>query len=129
MPEHPEENPEEKEYYELVGKHMLHGPCGAQNPNSPCMVPNKDGIKACKGGYPKNWNAKTHLQPNGYPNYARPDNKRVIWKNGKKYDNRWVVPHNRYILLKYKGHCNVEYTASLSTVKYQLKYSKVLSRK
>jgi hypothetical protein len=33
-----------------------------------------------------------------------------------------VIPHNRLILLKYRCHCNVEFTASLSTVRYQFKY-------
>ena len=122
-PDNPDHNPEEKEYYELVSKHMLHGPCGARNPNSPCMIPNKDGKKACRAGYPKSFIKQTYLQQNGYPNYARPDNGRVIIKNGIKYDNRWVIPHNRYILLKYKCHVNVEHTASLSTVRYQFKYT------
>ena len=63
-----------------------------------------------------------HLQKNGYPIYARPNNGRTITKRGFVYDNRWVVPHNRYILCKYKCHANVEYTASLSTVRYQFKY-------
>ena len=121
-PKNPDYNPEEKEYYELVGQHMLHGPCGPAYPNSPCMVPNKDGKKACRAGYPKLFNEKTHLQTNGYPNYARPNNGRTITKNNFVYDNRWVVPHNRFLICKYKGHINVEYTASLSTVRYQFKY-------
>ena len=121
-PEHPERNPEEKEYYELVSKHMLHGPCGARNPNSPCMIPNKDGVKACKAGYPKSFTDKTYLQANGYPCYARPDNGRVIRKNGVDYDNRWVVPHNRYLLLTRRCHINVEYTCDLGSIRYQFKY-------
>jgi hypothetical protein len=87
------------------------------------MIPNKDGVKVCRAGYPKLFNEKTHLQQNGYPNYARPNNGRVIKKGSFEYDNRWVVPHNPLILLKYRCHCNVEYTASLSTVRYQFKYT------
>ena len=121
-PDDPDHNSNLKEYYELVAQHMLHGPCGDKYPNAPCMVPNKDGKKACRAGYPKLYNEKTHLQANGYPHYARPDNGRFIMKNGVKYTNRDVVPHNPYILVKYKSHCNVEYTASLSTVRYQFKY-------
>ena len=121
-PENPDRNPEEREYYELVGQHMLHGPCGPAYPDSPCMVPNKDGKKACRAGYPKLFSEKTHLQTNGYPNYARPDNKITFKKNGFVFDNRWVVPHNKFILCKYKCHVNVEYTASLSTVRYSFKY-------
>ena len=121
-PEHPERNPEEKEYYELIAKHMLHGPCGARNPNSPCMVPNKDGKKACRFGYPKQFTEKTYLQQNGYPCYARPNNGRKIIKNGIEYDNRDISPHNRYILCKQRCHVNVEYTGSFSTVNYLFKY-------
>ena len=118
------DDPEEKEYSELVGQHMLHGPCGAAFPDSPCMVRNKDGKLACRAGYPKPFNEKTTLQQNGYPNYARPNNGRTFKKKKSNfvYDNRWVIPHNRYLLLKYRCHINVEFTASLSTVKYQFKY-------
>ena len=111
------------EYHKLVVTHMLHGPCGASNPNSPCMVKNVDGKKVCKAGYPKQWNAKTYLQPNGYPVYCRKNDGRTYVKKDFKYDNRWVVPHNRAMLLRHKCHVNVEYTASLSTVRYQFKYT------
>ena len=73
---------------------MLQGPCGARNHNSSFMIPNKDEIKAYRVGYSKLFNKKMHLHPNDYPYYARPDNGRVIIKNGIKYDNRWVFPHN-----------------------------------
>ena len=109
-------------YYEMVINHMLHGPCGENYPNSPCMVTNKDGKKACRAGYPKAFTEHTHLQHNGYPAYARPNNGRTVVKNGKKFDNTFVVPHNRYLLLKYGSHINVEFTASLSTLRYQFKY-------
>ena len=113
---------EDPEYYELVKKHMVHGPCGKRNPNAPCMILNKSGAKVCRAGFPKPFNEKTHLQQNGYPNYARPNNGRVIRKGSNVFTNQDVVAHNRYVLLKYKCHCNVEYTATLSTVRYQFKY-------
>lgn len=36
--------------YEYVGKHMMHGPCGAANSRSPCM---KDGV--CSKDFPKEY--------------------------------------------------------------------------
>ena len=36
-------------------------------------------------------------------------------------DNRWVVPFNKYLLLKYYCHINVEMCASIQTIKYVYK--------
>jgi hypothetical protein len=57
--------------YELVTKLMVHNPCGAANPNAPCM---KDG--KCSKGYPKPFQAQTQLSEDGYTLYAHPDNGR-----------------------------------------------------
>ena len=40
--------------HKLVTTHMVHKPCGAANPNAPCM---KDG--KCSKGYPKPFQAET----------------------------------------------------------------------
>ena len=37
-------------------------------------------------------------------------------------DNKWVVPYNPFLLLKYEGHCNVEYVNTVQSVKYLYKY-------
>jgi len=41
-----------------------------------------------------------------------------------RYDNRWVMPYNAYLLLRYNAHThiNVEYYASVKAVKYLYKY-------
>ena len=106
------------ELYDAIGNFMLHGPCGPGFA-SKCM---EKGV--CTKGYPKPFQETTILPPDGhgYPLYARPDNKRYILKNGFMYDNRWVVPHNRWLLLKYQCHINVEFVGSFSTVKYVFKY-------
>jgi hypothetical protein len=42
--------------YALVVKHMVHGPCGVLNPNSPCM---KNG--RCSKDYPKPFHGETSV--------------------------------------------------------------------
>ena len=113
-------DPEEKpELYECVSKYMLHGPCGPGYPNAPCM---ENGV--CSNGYPKDFQEETKLphDGHGYPIYARPENERFIEKNGFVYDNRWVVPYNEFILIKYDCHINTEFIGSFTTIKYVYKY-------
>ena len=114
----PDEN-EDPELFKAVSSFMLHGPCGPGYPHSKCMENGK-----CSKGFPKDFNDKTSL-PNdghGYPLYARPDNGRLIEKDGFQFDNRWIVPYNRMLLLKNKCHINVEFVGSFTTVKYIYKY-------
>lgn len=40
-------------------------------------------------------------------------------------DNGWVVPHNRFLTLKYDCHINVEVCISVESVKYLYKVSKL----
>ena len=107
------------ELYECVTTYMLHGPCGPGYPAAPCM---KDG--QCSKFFPKDFADGTTLPHNGsgYPIYCRPDNGRVFEKDGFKYDNRWVVPYNSYILKKFKCHVNCEFCGSFLTIRYLYKY-------
>jgi hypothetical protein len=50
--------------YDSVMAHMIHGPCGAINKNSPCM--DKEG---CCKKFPKDFNEETMINDNGYPTY------------------------------------------------------------
>ena len=81
--------------YQTVTNCMLHGPCGADKPNAPCMVDGK-----CSKHYPKEFSETTVYGENGYPQYARPNNGRTVVKNGFTYDNRNVVPYNAYLSAK-----------------------------
>jgi hypothetical protein len=71
------------ELYELVKSCMVHGPCGALRPHSPCMVEGK-----CSKGFPKAFTAETSLAFNGYPLYRRRDNGRTIRIGNCDIDNR-----------------------------------------
>ena len=106
---------------EIVIAHMVHGPCGtlgcAGRP-APCMDENGE----CKKGYPRDWAEESRQHTNGYPVYRRRNDGRSFVKYGKCLDNRWIVPHNRYLSLKYNAHINVEICTTVKSVKYIYKY-------
>ena len=104
-------------YYECVKELMMHGPCGVVRKSSPCM---RDG--RCTKYYPKKFVADTIFDDDGYPIYRRRDNGLVVLKDGVSLDNRYVVPHNRFLLMKYGGHINVEWCNQSRSIKYLFKY-------
>ena len=121
------EIPDEREnpiLYALVKKHMLHGPCCEARPNSSCMETNKQGLRVCGKDYPKPYIRTTITPENRNPIYKRPNNGRSIEKPNINYvfTNRDVVPYNRYLLLKYRCHTNVEVINGYGIIKYLFKY-------
>lgn len=107
----------EPRLHDLVRRHMLHGPCGELNPACPCMREGK-----CSKRYPKDFTEETVKNSNGYPLYCRPDNGKTVAVGRHTLDNRWVVPYNKHLLLKYNCHVNVEVCSSLKSIKYLHKY-------
>lgn len=108
--------------YKAVASHMMHGPCGIDNPDCPCM---KDG--QCTKDYPKDFCHQTVVLDNGYIKHRRRNTGRVIMKRARgghliELDNRSVVPYNIYLLAKYDCHINVEICNSVQSVKYLHKY-------
>ncbi|KAL3625913.1 hypothetical protein CASFOL_030442 [Castilleja foliolosa] len=104
-------------YYDAVKTHMMHGPCGHVRKNSPCMVDGK-----CTKHFPKRYTETTVIDDEGYPRYRRRDDSRTVEKNGVPLDNRYVVPHNRFLLMKFGGHINVEWCNQSRSIKYLFKY-------
>lgn len=107
----------QKELYKLVGTHMRHGPCGLANISSACMKKDR-----CSKYFPKKFQNETVVDHEGYPVYTRRDNGRHILKKGITLDNRHVVPHNPYLLMKYQAHINMELCKQSSSIKYLFKY-------
>ncbi|XP_066910716.1 uncharacterized protein [Clytia hemisphaerica] len=107
----------EPELYEIIKSNMIHGPCGALNDRSPCMI---DG--SCSKGFPKSFNDETVMNVDGYPSYHIPDNGRTVRVRNLDIDNRWVVPYCPYLCKKYNAHINLEACVSIKAVKYLYKY-------
>ncbi|EEE56892.1 hypothetical protein OsJ_06543 [Oryza sativa Japonica Group] len=114
------EIPDKAKYPELhllAIKHMLHGPCGTLNKNCACMV---DG--ECRFDFPRQFNQATQQGKDSYPLYRRRDDRWRVKIRGAELDNRWVVPYNPGLLMRYNCHINVEACASIKSVKYLYKY-------
>ena len=77
----------------LVLRHMIHGPCGTFNPQSPCMVLHNKKWK-CKHNYPRGFSEFTTPSDDGYPMYRRRNTGETVCVRGVDLDNRWVIYHN-----------------------------------
>jgi hypothetical protein len=112
--------------FEIVTSHMLHGPCGVANPTCVCMTEEN----VCSKQYPKDFVAQTVCEPQQYPIYRRRNDNRTFTKKCRtahgtidhRFDNRDVVPYNRFLLLKYRAHINLEVCSSIKAIKYLFKY-------
>ena len=85
--------------FETVTKHMIHGPCGNGASYAPCM----DGSK-CTKHYPKTFSNKTIIEENVFVKYRRRDDGRSVTIRGTNIDNRWFVPYNCDLCVKYDAH-------------------------
>ena len=96
---------------------MIHSPCGIDNPNAVCMVNGQ-----CQKNFPKQFREETDANIDGYPAYRRRNNGESFQVGRHQVDNRYVVPFNKYLLLKYQAHINLEVCSSVKSVKYIFKY-------
>ena len=83
------------ELYDVVVSNMIHGPCGALNPRSPCMKE-----RSCTKNYPRQLISETQTGEDGYPLYRRRSEQdggftHMLEKHNQKIkvDNGWVVPY------------------------------------
>ncbi|CAN1332160.1 ATP-dependent DNA helicase PIF1 [Linum perenne] len=103
--------------YEAVTKFMIHGPCGSLNPTSSCTVEGK-----CTKHFPKKYCSQTTFDEDGFPRYRRRENGSFVTANNITVDNRFVVPYNRYLLLRFQAHINLEFCNKSRSIKYLFKY-------
>ncbi|KAI5391538.1 hypothetical protein KIW84_076377 [Lathyrus oleraceus] len=80
----------------------------------------KDGH--CKKRYPKQFLDETRQGTDSYPEYRIRFDESVSLGKDRSVDNRWVVPYNPWLLLKYDCHINVEICSSIKSIKYLYKY-------
>jgi hypothetical protein len=58
----------------LVTAHMLHGPCGEDNPQAPCIIhKHPHGPLTCSKGFPKPFSEQTIIHEDSYLEYHRRD--------------------------------------------------------
>ncbi|GBM26335.1 hypothetical protein AVEN_239339-1 [Araneus ventricosus] len=71
--------------------------------------------------FPREFRTQTTMNVSGYPLYRRrPGDTEFV--RGRGTENRFVVPYNPYLLLKYNTHIIVEFCIFLRAVKYVYKY-------
>lgn len=104
--------------YATVTGCMLHGPCGPNFKDCPCM-----GDGRCKYRYPRAFQEETSVGLDSYPAYCRSRNGQHHRHNGFDFNNRWVVPYNPFLTNKYDCHINVKSATAIGAVKYLFKYA------
>lgn len=103
---------------QYVVKQMLHGPCGNLNPKNTCM--RRD--DRCKNHYPKEFSPTATQGRNSYPIYRHRYIGKQVKVRGSYLDNRWVIPHNPYLVAKFDCHKNVEICSTIKAIRYLYKY-------
>ncbi|GFY24708.1 uncharacterized protein TNCV_1017541 [Trichonephila clavipes] len=116
----------DRKLYDTVTKNMIHGPCGALNPSSPCMKEGK-----CTKKYPRGLLKDTKTNDKGYPLYTRrapEDGGHTLAQKTRSgiekilVDNSWIVPYSSLLSKIFNCHINVEFCNTVKTIKYICKY-------
>jgi hypothetical protein len=116
--------------YNIVKKNMIHGPCGRDNPKSPCMDGN-----ICTKQYPKDFVTHSTFTPKGgnlYRRRCKEDGGCTLsivmtkdrdTRKPTQIDNRLIVPYNPILLKIFNCHINLESVHNeFSSIKYLFKY-------
>jgi hypothetical protein len=101
--------------FALVTKHMLHPQCDVDH-NYGCRRDKDGSLCDCERRFPKQMSRETTIIPDGYPLYRRRGRFTATLPSGRMVADQWVVPHNVYLLKKYRCHCNVEVCAHFRSV-------------
>nr|GEX81184.1 uncharacterized protein [Tanacetum cinerariifolium] len=84
--------------YKLVSDHVMHGPCGPDNPSCPCTIQGK-----CTKKFPKKYSERTSTDFDGYPVYKRRDDDNNQTKNAN--DDEVVDEIKDYYDCRYLSAC------------------------
>lgn len=76
----------------------------------------------CSKYYPQEFQNETTFTNNGFTQYRRRDTTIYIRRDNHNLDNRWVIPHNLFLLNKYQAHINIEYVNKSKLLKYLCRY-------
>ena len=105
--------------HDLVTKWHIHGPCkGTVADGPPCL----DKYGNCQHDFPKPFRLHTTFDDKSMPSYMRRSPEQgghttLVYcrylKREVTVDNRYVVPYNKFLLAKYKAHCNIELIGSV----------------
>ncbi|XP_074346831.1 uncharacterized protein LOC141685636 [Apium graveolens] len=68
------------------------------------------------------YNSHTYFDDCGFPIYKRRKTGITVKKKGIDLDNRYVVPYNRDLLIRFQCHTNLEICKSSGSLKYMFKY-------
>ncbi|KAF7807335.1 uncharacterized protein G2W53_039496 [Senna tora] len=101
------------ERHEAVKSFMIHGPCGASRTTASYMQNGK-----CSKHFPKKFSDRTLFNDDGYAKYHCRYTCITVMKNGVELDNRFVVPYNSTLLLRYQAHINIELCNQSRSIKY-----------
>ncbi|KAM3376292.1 hypothetical protein P3S68_015007 [Capsicum galapagoense] len=91
----------------------------------PDMEVDPDGYNAqgkCSKRFPKKFNNQTTFDEDGFPIYRRRNTGTQVKKNNVLLDNRYVVPYNRNLIVKFDAHINIELCNYSRSMKYLFKY-------
>ncbi|XP_051176773.1 uncharacterized protein LOC127291617 [Leptopilina boulardi] len=82
------------ELFKIVKQFQVHGPCGKENMNSPCMDPEK---KVCTKNYPKPFCSETTYGSKNYPELRRRNDGYKDDNEEMKYDEIVNYLNTRYV--------------------------------
>lgn len=102
------------ELHAAVQQFMVHGPCDTRA-HLQCRSQSSDGD--CTRRFPKPLIDTTRILSDGFPQYRRRG--RFSGRDGDRIvTDEWVVPHNPYLLARYRCHINCEVAGHVRSCKY-----------